>query len=130
MSTEVRLLDHLRAALDDGRKLLVPYVMAGTPDPRSFPLALSAVSEPADAIEVGLPYSDPLMDGPVIADAARRAIAAGVGPIEALDAAGVGGPPKIAMTYYNPVHRMGEKEFCARVRDAGVGGLIVPDLPL
>jgi tryptophan synthase alpha chain len=124
------LLQELRAVLYDGRKLLVPYVMAGIPDPRSFPAVLAAVSESADAVEVGLPYSDPLMDGPVIADAARRAITAGVGPIDALDAAGPDGAPRIAMTYYNPIHRVGEKEFCRRAADAGVSGLIVPDLPL
>jgi tryptophan synthase alpha chain len=124
------LLGELQAALDDGRKLLVPYVMAGIPDPRSFRAALAAVSESADAVEVGLPYSDPLMDGPVIADAARRAITAGVGPIDALDAARADGPPRVAMTYYNPIHRVGEREFCRRAADAGVSGLIVPDLPL
>jgi tryptophan synthase alpha chain len=130
VSSRSRLQEHLRAALERGHKLLVPYVMGGMPDPLSFPAALKAVSEVADAVEVGLPYSDPLMDGPVIADAAQRAIAAGVGPLDALDAAGGDGPPRIAMTYYNPVHRVGEKQFCARAADAGIAGLIVPDLPL
>lgn len=123
--------DHLDGLVRGGRKLLVPYVVAGVPDRESFAGALKAVSEPADAVELGLPFSDPLMDGPVIADAAQRALRLGVGPVEALDAArGTNGPPRVAMTYYNPIHRTGEKEFCARAAAAGIRGLIVPDLPL
>ncbi|MGH2786761.1 MAG: tryptophan synthase subunit alpha [Actinomycetota bacterium] len=124
------LLDHLRAAQVGGRKLVIPYVVGGIPDPASFPAALAAVAACADAVEVGLPYSDPLMDGPVIASAARRAIAAGVGPLDVLAMAAIDGPPRLAMTYYNPIHHAGEKEFCARAADAGFAGLIVPDLPL
>jgi tryptophan synthase alpha chain len=127
-----RLADHLEARRSGGRKLLVPYVMAGIPDPGGFGAALVAVAELADAIEVGLPYSDPLMDGPTIAAAAERAIRAGVGPLDALElAAGVDAQsPSVAMTYYNPVHRAGEAEFCGRAAKAGFAGLIVPDLPL
>ena len=64
-----------------GRKLLVPYVMGGIPDRASFPRVMEAASEHADALEIGLPYSDPLMDGPVIADAGERAMASGTGPL-------------------------------------------------
>ena len=125
------LRDHLDALVRDGRKLLVPYLMAGVPDRESFAEALEAVSASADAVELGLPFSDPLMDGPVIAEAAQRALRLGVGPVDALDLApGSNGPPKVAMTYYNPIHRTGEKEFCARAAAAGIRGLIVPDLPL
>ena len=125
------LLEHLEKRRTGGRKLLVPYVVAGTPDRTSFPDALRAIAEHADAVEVGLPYSDPLMDGPVIAAAAERAIAAGVGPIEALDLIGEIelDVPRLAMTYYNPIHRIGERDFCTQARDAGISGLIVPDLP-
>jgi tryptophan synthase alpha chain len=126
------LLDHLRERLGEGRKLLVPYVMAGIPDEGAFPSVLAAVAEHADAVEVGLPFSDPLMDGPVIAAAGERAIRQGTGPLDGLDlAAGAGpGPPRVAMTYYNPVHRVGEDEFCVRAARSGFTGLIVPDLPL
>jgi tryptophan synthase alpha chain len=126
-----RLLDHLSARRDAGRKLLVPYVMAGIPDAASFASVLAAVGETADALEVGLPYSDPLMDGPVIAAAGERAIRSGIGPLDALvlsaDGAGV---PRVAMTYYNPIHRTGEVAFCERAAAAGFDGLIVPDLPV
>lgn len=125
------LQEHLDARMRDGRKLLVPYLMAGVPDRDSFRDALEAVSEPADVVELGLPFSDPLMDGPVIAEAAQRALRLGVGPVEALESAeGSDGTPRVAMTYYNPIHRTGEAEFCARAAAAGIVGLIVPDLPL
>jgi tryptophan synthase alpha chain len=124
------LLDHLRERLGEGRKLLVPYVMAGIPDGGAFPSVLAAVAEHADAVEVGLPFSDPLMDGPVIAAAGERAIRQGTGPLEALDLASGAGAPRVAMTYYNPIHRVGEDEFCARAARNGFAGVIVPDLPL
>ncbi|MDQ3916270.1 MAG: tryptophan synthase subunit alpha [Actinomycetota bacterium] len=126
------LRDHLEGLVRDGRKLLVPYLMAGIPDWESFAGALAAVSAAADAVELGLPFSDPLMDGPVIAEAAERALRAGVGPLDALEAAGPAGdgPPRVAMTYYNPIHRTGEEEFCDRAAAAGISGLIVPDLPV
>lgn len=125
------LREHLDGLVSGGRKLLVPYLMAGVPDRESFAAALAAVAGPADAVELGLPFSDPLMDGPVIAEAAQRALRLGVGPLDALDAAPApDGTPTIAMTYYNPIHRTGEAEFCRRAAAAGVAGLIVPDLPL
>ncbi|HYP22591.1 MAG TPA: tryptophan synthase subunit alpha, partial [Actinomycetota bacterium] len=63
------LREHHDALVRGGRKLLVPYVMAGVPDRESFADAVAAVAGPADAVELGLPFSDPLMDGPVIAEA-------------------------------------------------------------
>lgn len=124
--------DHLVALKAGGRKLLVPYVMAGIPDRAAWPAALTAVERHADAVEVGLPYSDPLMDGPVIAAAGERVIRAGIGPLDALELRGPGDPavPRIVMTYFNPVHRVGAAPFCARARGAGFSGLIVPDIPL
>ena len=123
------LEQHLRARVETGAKLLVPYVMAGAPTPNTSADAIARLGSVADAVEIGLPYSDPIMDGPVIAAAAQRAIAAGVGPLTALDLSVATDIPRIAMTYYNPIHRLGEAEFCARLIDAGYAGLIVPDLP-
>jgi tryptophan synthase alpha chain len=124
--------DHLERVRATGRKLLIPYVMAGIPTREAFPAALAAVAEHADTIEIGLPYSDPLMDGPVIAAAGERAIAAGIGPFEGVElAARIDlSAPRVAMTYYNPIHRKGEEKFCSMLADAGFGGLIVPDLPI
>jgi len=125
------VLDHLRSRLRAGHKLLVPYVVAGIPERSAFPDALRSIAQHADLVEVGLPYSDPLMDGPLIASAAKRAIRDGTGPLGALDlVAGLDvGVPRAAMSYYNPIHHLGEKEFCRRARDAGFAGLIVPDIP-
>lgn len=124
--------DRLAARLASGGKILVPYLMGGTPDRLGFPAAVAALAERADAVEVGLPYSDPLMDGPVIASAGERAIEGGTGPFEVLDA--VSGlesdTPRVVMTYYNPIHSVGEAEFCGKLRAAGISGLIVPDVPL
>ena len=122
-----RTLESLRAS---GRKLLVPYVMGGIPDRVGFPAVLDAVSGDADLVEVGLPFSDPLMDGPVIAAAGERAIAGGVGPLDVLDLVEAGDTPLLAMTYYNPIHAVGEDDFCKRAEAAGIRGLIVPDLPV
>jgi tryptophan synthase alpha chain len=126
------LLAHLEGLRARGRKLLVPYLVGGIPDRESWPAALAAVSADADALEIGLPYSDPLMDGPVIATAGERAIRVGVGPLDALElvAAIPASVPRLVMTYYNPVHRLGEVEFCRRAAAAGFSGLIVPDVPL
>jgi tryptophan synthase alpha chain len=128
--TELRA--HLAERSARGRKLLVPYVMAGAPEPDAFPGVLAAVAGASDAVEIGLPFSDPLMDGPVIAAAGERAIRAGVGPVGALELFGgrSGAVPRLAMTYYNPIHRMGERDFCVRAAASGVAGLIVPDLPV
>jgi tryptophan synthase alpha chain len=125
------LLEHLTSARSD-HKLLVPYLMAGIPDRPGYPDALRAIAIHADAVEVGVPFSDPLMDGPVIAAADERAIRSGVGPLEALDLSAEVATeiPRLAMTYYNPIHAVGEEEFCARVAKSGFAGLIVPDLPL
>jgi len=88
----------------------------------------------ADGFEVGIPYADPLMDGPVIMEAGERALAAGATVDRCLEVvAGVAaatGLPVIVMTYVNPVLRLGIDAFCARVEDADGAGLIVADLPL
>jgi tryptophan synthase alpha chain len=128
--TELRA--HLERRREWGRKLLVPYVMAGAPQPQDFAHLLECVGEASDAVEVGLPYSDPLMDGPVIAAAAERAIRAGVGPLAAMELLDLpaGDVPRVAMTYYNPIHRLGERDFCSRAATHGISGLIVPDLPV
>jgi tryptophan synthase alpha chain len=121
----------LRAARDSGRKLLVPYVTGGFP---GWERAVEAVADAgADAIEVGIPFSDPVMDGPTIQAASEQALAAGATPMAIVDALGrldVGGVPLVVMTYYNTVHRAGHERFAASLAAVGVAGAIVPDLPL
>jgi tryptophan synthase alpha chain len=121
----------LRSARDAGRKLLVPYVTGGLP---GWELVVEAIADAgADAIEVGIPFSDPVMDGPTIQAASERALAAGAIPRAIVDAVGgldIGGVPPVVMTYYNTVHRTGHQRFAASLAAAGVAGAIVPDLPL
>ena len=121
----------LRAARSAGRKLLVPYVTGGI---RADWLAvLSAmVDAGADAVEVGIPFSDPVMDGPTIQEASMRALGRGATPATILDDLRVADipAPLIAMTYYNVVFRAGHRRFARLLVDGGVRGAIVPDLSL
>ncbi len=121
----------LRARRDAGHKLLVPYVCAGTDD--RWLLTLEALAGAgADAIEVGIPFSDPMIDGPTIQEASRRALARGTTPdgvladLSRLDV----GVPLVVMTYYNLFLRAGHVRMAGLLSEAGVTGTIVPDLPL
>ena len=121
----------LRAARDAGRKLLIPYVTGGLG--RAWVEVLQAVVDAgADAVEVGVPFSDPVMDGPTIQEASVAALQAGATPPAILDAvAELEVPvPVVAMTYYNLVVRAGHRRFARMLVDGGVRGAIVPDLPL
>ena len=121
----------LRAGRARGRKLLVPYVTGGLGE--DWTKAVAAVADAgADAIEIGIPFSDPVMDGPVIQEASERALATGTTPVSVLDQlrdvdAGV---PLAVMTYYNIAFRMGLTRFAASLLDSGVVAAILPDLPL
>ena len=125
-----RRLNEARAG---GRRLFVPYLTAGLPSPQRFVDLLSELATCADAIEVGIPFSDPVMDGPVITAASTRALEAGIGVGRCFDlirdARRYAGVPIVAMTYYNPVHRMGVDAFTEALHQAGASGMIVPDLP-
>ncbi|MDF5756305.1 tryptophan synthase subunit alpha [Spongiactinospora sp. TRM90649] len=123
---------HLRARRDTGRGLLMPYITGGvTPGWTGYLKAFAEAG--ADAIEVGLPFSDPTLDGVTIQRASETALARGASTRRILaDLAEVPDPgvPLVASTYYNLVLHDGPEAFCAALRGAGVGGLIVPDLPL
>lgn len=125
-----RLERELRAKRDAGRKLLVPYITGGYPGWQEAVRA--AAAHGADAIEIGIPFSDPVMDGPVIQQASQAALEGGATPISILDEV----PrlevelPLVVMTYYNLVHHDGHRRFAHRLVEAGVSGCILPDLPL
>ena len=119
----------------EGRCALMPFVMAGDPDlerTRAVLLALQAAG--ADMIELGIPYSDPLADGPVIQAAASRALASATTPGKVLEMLGsLRGEltiPLILFTYSNPLLNRGMEAFCRAAAAAGAAGLVVPDLPL
>lgn len=121
---------HLRARREQGAKILSLYVTAGLPGWTD--VLEAAVAGGADAIEVGIPFSDPIMDGPVIQAASARALAAGatlpsiLAEVRTLDV----DVPLIAMTYYNIVARQGDARAAAELADAGIAGVILPDLQL
>ncbi|MDQ2726579.1 MAG: tryptophan synthase subunit alpha [Actinomycetota bacterium] len=122
----------LRAARDSGRKLLVPYVTGGIGGGEWTTLLSVMADAGADAIEVGIPFSDPVMDGPTIQAASLAALQAGANPPAIFDAVrALEVPvPLVAMTYYNLVLRGGHRRFARMLVDAGVAGAVVPDLPL
>jgi tryptophan synthase alpha chain len=125
-----RIETEFRAKRDAGRKLLVPYITGGYPGWQDAIRAAAAAG--ADAVEIGVPFSDPVMDGPVIQQASQVAIEAGATPPAILDEV----PqldvtiPLIVMTYYNIVHHEGHRRFANRLIRAGIDGCILPDLPL
>jgi tryptophan synthase alpha chain len=119
-------------AAAENRAALVGYLPAGFPDvPTATRAALAMAEAGADIIEVGLPYSDPLMDGPVIADAVYRALKNGTRVKDVLNlvqAVAGHGTCVLVMTYWNPVDRYGVDAFARDLASAGGAGLITPDL--
>jgi tryptophan synthase alpha chain len=121
----------LRAGRDAGRKLLVPYVTGGYGT--DWAEVVRAVADAgADAIEIGIPFSDPVMDGPVIQEASEKALADGATPVTILDELRTidAGVPLAVMTYYNLAFHMGHERFASSLAEAGVAAAILPDLPL
>jgi tryptophan synthase alpha chain len=115
------------------RAALMPYLMGGYPDlETSLRIGEACVEAGADVLELGVPFSDPLADGPVIHAAATEALRAGVTMASVLDVAAALAPalPVVLMTYVNTVLAPGVERFLERLAENGVSGLIVPDLPL
>jgi tryptophan synthase alpha chain len=105
--------------------------MGGDPDPVSFLEYATAVASVSDMVEVGIPFSDPIADGPAIQAASVRALRGRTRVSTVLEACSEISrhAPVAVMCYYNTIHRMGEKMFVSQLLTAGVGGVIVPDLP-
>ena len=120
------------AAKQEGRGALVGYLPAGFPDVAGGIEAIKVlVDSGCDIIEVGLPYSDPVMDGPTIQAAAQVALEAGTRTSDVLhtvEAVSNMGAPAVVMTYWNPIDRYGVARFAADLSSAGGAGLITPDL--
>jgi tryptophan synthase alpha chain len=121
----------LRARLAAGGRCFVPYVTGGLPGVDAELLRAVAAAG-ADAIEVGIPFSDPVMDGGVVQEASRVALESGATPnaVLATIADAAVDVPIAVMTYVNPVFRRGYEAFIDEARSAGVGGVIVPDQPM
>jgi tryptophan synthase alpha chain len=118
-----------------GKKALIPYVTAGDPHADTTPAVMHALVEGgADVIELGIPFSDPMADGPVTQKASERALARGVGLAKVLAMvrefrARDRATPVVLMGYANPIERYGPARFVADARDAGVDGVLVVDYP-
>jgi tryptophan synthase alpha chain len=121
----------LRARRDGGGRAFVPYVTGGLAGVDAA-LLRGLAEAGADAIEVGIPFSDPVMDGGVIQEASKRSLEAGTRPADVLETVGEAAVdvPVAVMTYFNPVLRRGVEVFLRDAAEAGVSGLIVPDLPV
>jgi tryptophan synthase alpha chain len=118
----------------EGRGVLILYLTGGFPETDSFvDLAVSLLDAGADVLEIGIPFSDPLLDGPAIQRSQQAALDVGVTPRDCLRfAAEIGArseKPLLFMGAYNPVLAYGQENFCREAAAAGVSGLIVPDLP-
>ena len=129
-------IEKLFAALKQrNEKGLIGYITAGDPDlTTTHELVLAMAEGGADLVEIGVPFSDPVADGPTIQEASQRALAAGTTPAMIIDLVRTLRPktetPIVLMTYYNPVYRWGPAAFAAAAPAAGADGLIVPDLPV
>ena len=117
-----------------GASAFMPYLCAGDPTPElTAKLLLTLETAGADLIELGVPFSDPIADGPTVQRASERALAHSISLQQILEIVKNLRPqteiPIALMSYYNPIFRMGEAVFCKAAQEAGVDGLIVPDLP-
>lgn len=116
-----------------GRAAFIPFMTAGYPSAAEFPAVADALLERADLLEVGIPYSDPLGDGPTIQRASEKALDGGTSTRRTLqlvaDLRVRHDKPIVIMTYVNPIYAVGPREFMRLAQAAGVDGLILPDLP-
>lgn len=128
-----RLAETFAAARAEDRALLIGYLPAWFPTPADcVPVIAAMVESGVDVVEVGLPYSDPLMDGPAIQDAVSAALAAGIrvpDVLETVRAVAGTGAPTLVMSYWNPISRWGSQRFADELAAGGGCGVITPDLP-
>ena len=133
MPAHERLTAAIRAANDNGRTALVPFITAGYPEPTEFIATLAAIAAVGDVVEIGIPFSDPMADGMTIQRSSFVALQKGVslewifkqleGAGDAIDA------PLVMMSYLNPLLAFGYEKLAKRAAGSGVCGFVVPDLP-
>jgi tryptophan synthase alpha chain len=135
LPTETRIARRFAALKAEGRAALVTFVTAGDPDLETSLAILKALPQAgADVIEVGMPFSDPMADGPAIQASGLRALHGGQTMVKTLEMirrfrAGDDATPIVLMGYYNPIYSYGNARFLADAKAAGVDGLIIVDLP-
>ncbi|MBT8108405.1 MAG: tryptophan synthase subunit alpha [Gammaproteobacteria bacterium] len=132
MPAHERLTAAIKAANNNGRPALVPFITAGYPEPGEFINTLKSVASIGDVVEIGIPFSDPMADGMTIQRSSHAALREGVNLewiFSELEMAGVLGTPLVMMSYLNPLLAYGYDRLAERARATGVGAFIVPDLP-
>lgn len=133
IATKDRIQSAFDLARTEGRAAFIAYLPADYPDKAAFQREARALLEHADLLEIGLPYSDPLGDGPTIQKASEHALRGGATVAGTFEAArqlrAATDKPLLIMTYYNPILAWGEERFVKDAAQAGVDGLILPDLP-
>ena len=132
MPAHERLSAAIKAANESGRPALVPFITAGYPEPGEFINTLKAVASVGDAVEIGIPFSDPMADGMTIQRSSHAALREGVNLewiFSELEMAGVLGTPLVMMSYLNPLLAYGYERLAEKARATGVSAFIVPDLP-
>lgn len=130
-----RIGERFRELRDRGEGALIAYLTGGDPEPKSFLVNATALIEGgADIIEIGIPFSDPIADGPVIQASSARALSQGATPSRILDLirelSQLSSVPIVVLSYYNPILATGLERFLAKARESGVDGIVVPDLPV
>jgi len=126
-------IDTAFSNLQNEESALIAYATAGFPDKETSLRIAQSLLQHCDLLELGIPFSDPVMDGPVIQESSRRSLQAGTKIKDVRDMvselrAGTD-KPLLVMTYYNPVHRTGHRTFAKEAARAGVDGVLIPDLP-
>ncbi len=132
MPAHKRLSASIRAANEDGRPALIPFITAGYPEPGEFVNTLREVAEIGDVVEIGIPFSDPMADGMTIQRSSFVALQNGVSLqwiFDELEMAGDLNTPLVMMSYLNPLLAFGYDKLAQRARATGVCAFIVPDLP-
>ena len=134
MTVRNRLDDAFIQAREEGRAALILYLTGGYPDPRTFiELAIVLLEAGADVLEIGIPFSDPLLDGPSIQRSQQQALEHGVTPTHCLrfaaDIRAHSDKPLLFMGAYNPILAYGVERFCRDSAQSGISGLIIPDVP-
>ena len=120
---------------EQNKAALIAYITIGDPTVKNTPrLASALIQGGADIVELGIPFSDPIADGPTIQAAVQRSLKGGARPIDAVHVARTikedHGTPLALMTYYNPIFRFGLTKFLTAAKQSGISGIIVPDLPV
>ena len=131
MSENLQIETILQKKIDTGKKALVVYITGGLGN-EWIQTMHSVIDAGADVVEIGIPFSDPVMDGPVIQLANESSMKSGTTPVSILNDLRGENPaaPLAAMTYYNLAYRMGHERFASGLSSAGISGCLLPDLPL